>query len=199
MKLFIMPHNEASLMKLNKEDLIRTTLDYQRKFNGVLDDLKRDMPDLENELPGLKSDFSKFEAVIQVTRNINFKLFERLVTIERTCYYNKQCSGRKCLEISGIAASVADNGIASRILEILEEIDVSIDPALVGDCHHLTFHDWPEKVMIKLNRRKDICRILLNKNKLKKFKPESVKLRGETEIFTNKSFHLHYKKLWSKL
>ena len=36
-----MAHNEAFLMKLNMEDLIRITLDYQRKFNNILDDLKK--------------------------------------------------------------------------------------------------------------------------------------------------------------
>ena len=51
---------------------------------------------------------------------------------------------------------------------MLEEIDVPIDPALVEeDCHHLFFEDPPKKVITKLNRRKDICRILLNKTKQK--------------------------------
>ena len=59
-----MAHNEASLMKLNKEDLVRITLDYQGKFNNILDDLKKDISDLKSDLSGLKSDFSKLEADI---------------------------------------------------------------------------------------------------------------------------------------
>ena len=43
-----MAHVEASLMKLNKEELVRITLDYQGKFNGVLNDLKKDISDLKN-------------------------------------------------------------------------------------------------------------------------------------------------------
>ena len=35
-----MDHTEASLMKLNKEDFVRLLLDYQGKFNSILDDLK---------------------------------------------------------------------------------------------------------------------------------------------------------------
>ena len=42
-----MAHNEASPMKLNKEDLVRITLDYQWKFNSILDDLKKDISDLK--------------------------------------------------------------------------------------------------------------------------------------------------------
>ena len=92
-------------MKLNKEDLVRITLDYQGKFNNILHDLKKDISDLKSDLSGLKSDFSKLEADIQVSRNINSKLTERLVTLEVRCYANEQYSRRECQEISGIPAS----------------------------------------------------------------------------------------------
>ena len=60
-----MARDEASLMKLNKEELVRITMDYQGKFDGVLDDYLW----LKNDLSGLKSDFSKLEADIQVIIN----------------------------------------------------------------------------------------------------------------------------------
>ena len=56
-----MAHNETSLMKLNKESLIMITLDYQGKFNSILDDLKKDISDLKSDLSRLKSDFSKLK------------------------------------------------------------------------------------------------------------------------------------------
>ena len=52
--------------------------------------------------------------------------------------------------------------------------------------------------MIKLNCRKDICRILLNKSKHKNLKPESVHLPGEAKFFINESLRLYYNKLCSK-
>ena len=103
-----MAHNEASLMKLNEEDLVRITLDYQGKFNNILDDLKKDISDLKSDLSGLKSDFSKLEADIKVSRNVNSKLPERLLTVERRCYANEQYSRRECLEILGIPASLGN-------------------------------------------------------------------------------------------
>ena len=115
--------------------------------------------------------------------------------MERRCYANEQYSRRKCLEISGIPASVADNGLESKFLEILEEIDIPIDPNLVEDYHRLPSKSSPKKVIIKLNRRKDIRRILLNKSKLKNLKPESVNLPGETNFFIDESLGLYYKKV----
>ena len=93
-----MAQNEASLMRLNKEDLVRITLYYQGKSNNILDDLKKDISDLKCDLSGLKSDFSKLEADIQVSRNVNSKLFERFVTMERRCYAKEQYSRSECLE-----------------------------------------------------------------------------------------------------
>ena len=72
------------------EYLVRITLDYQGMFNNILDDLKKDIFGLKNDLSGLKSDFSKLEAVIQVTRNVNYKLSERLMEMERRCNVNEQ-------------------------------------------------------------------------------------------------------------
>ena len=70
-----MAHNEASLMKLNKENLVRITLDsgrFEERFS-----------DLKSNLSGLKADFSKLEADIQASRNVNSELSEKLVTIKR--------------------------------------------------------------------------------------------------------------------
>ena len=48
-----MAHSEASLMKLNKKYLVKMTLDYQEKFNSILDDMKIDISDLKSDLSGL--------------------------------------------------------------------------------------------------------------------------------------------------
>ena len=69
-------------MKLNKEDLVRITLDYHGKFKNILIDQKKDISDLKCDLSGLKSYFSKLDADIQVSRNANYKLSERHVTME---------------------------------------------------------------------------------------------------------------------
>ena len=135
-------------MKLNNEELARITLDYQERFIDVLDDLKRDISHLKKNRSGLKSDFSKLTTDIQVTRNVNIKLSERLVTKERRCYANVQYFMRECPELSGIPASISDNSLESNVLEILEEeIDVPIYSSFVEDCHCLPFKGSPKKFL----------------------------------------------------
>ena len=133
-----MDHTEASLMKLNKEDLVRFLLDYQGKFNSILDDL-------ENSFDELKTKFIKLEADVNISKNANSKLSDRLINAERKCFANEQYSRREYLEISGIPPSVKDNELETKVLTILEEIDAPVDPGLVEDCHRLPSRGNPRR------------------------------------------------------
>ena len=99
-----MSHNESSLMRLNKEDLVRMLLDYQGKFSNILDELKSNL----NEL---KTKFCKLESDLHISRNVNDKLSDKLVVLERKCHANEQYPRRECLEISGIPAELRDKDI----------------------------------------------------------------------------------------
>ena len=74
-------------------------LDYQEKFNNILDELK-------NDLNELKTKFCKLEPDLHIIRNVNDKLSGKLVGLERKCHVNKQYSRRKCLGILGIFTEI---------------------------------------------------------------------------------------------
>ena len=69
-----MSHTESSLMRLNKEGLVRMLLDYQGKFNNILDELK-------NNLNELKTKFCKLEFDLHISRNVNDKLSDKLIVL----------------------------------------------------------------------------------------------------------------------
>ena len=186
-----MSHTESSLMRLNKEDLVRMLLDYQGKFNNILDELKIDLNDL-------KTRFCKLESDLHISRNVNDKLSDKLVALERKCHVNEQYSRRECLEISGIPAEVGDKDIEKKVFEILDAIDAPVNTDLVDDCHRIPSKSSPKKVILKLSRRKDSRRVLLNKKKLKQLKPESLNLPAGVNIYINESLCPYYKKLWTK-
>ena len=81
----------------------------------------------------------------------------------------------KCWQIG-----IADKDLESKVLEILEEIDVPIDPTLVEDCHRLPSKGSSKKVIIKLNGHKGIHRILSNKTKLVRNGSLRIKLSNES-------------------
>ena len=84
--------------------MVRVLLDYQGKFNNILDELK-------NELNELKTKFSKGESDLHSSGNVNDKLTDKLVVLERKCHANEQYSRKECLEISGIPPEVGDKDI----------------------------------------------------------------------------------------
>ena len=86
----------------------------------------------------------------------------------------------------------------TKILRIVEEIDAPVVPGLVEDCHCLPSKGNPKKVVFKLNFPKDARKVLLKKQQLKNFDPETVNLPSGTKIYINKSLCTYYKKLWPK-
>ena len=96
-------------------------LDYQGKFNNILDELKNDLNELE------RTKFCKLESNLQFLRNVNDKLSDKLVVLERKCHINEQYSRRECLEISGIPAEVGDKGIEEKVLEIFHAIGAPVN------------------------------------------------------------------------
>ena len=55
-----MDHTESFLMRLSKEALLRLLLDYQGKFNSILDDLKKNFDELKTKFTKLEVDLNVF-------------------------------------------------------------------------------------------------------------------------------------------
>ena len=62
------------------------------------------------------------------------------------------------MENSDIRSSVEDNELDTKVLITPEE------PGLVEDCHRLPFKGNIKRIILKLNPRKDVRKVLLNKS-----------------------------------
>ena len=68
-------HESYQLWNSNEEALVHLLLDYQGKFNSILNDLK-------NNFNELKAKFTKLEIDLNLSRNINSKLSDKLLKAE---------------------------------------------------------------------------------------------------------------------
>ena len=177
-----MAYSLSSLIKLSREELANTVLDYQHKFDNYLGSINA-------ELLELKTKFTKMESDLKV------KLMERLVVTERKCYANEQYSRRECLQISGIPESVSDNAFEDKIQGVLRGIDTEN----IESCHRLKGNGSKGRVILKLSKRKDAEKTKLNKKKLKNIDHRKIGLSSGTKVFINESLCGYYKLLWSKL
>ena len=151
--------SEAALRKLTKDEVIALTLEYQAKFDNTLSNF-------DKELSERRNNFKKIESELSVSKNVDSKLHERLVALERQFLGNSQYSRRECLEINSIPDSISNDALEEATIKISDKLDVAIDPSNIEDCRWLK-SNGPKKVIIKFARRKDANLIRKNKNKLK--------------------------------
>ena len=107
-----MAHTLAYLEKLRKSDLARLVMDYQNKFDTVLNNINSELLDLKNK-------FTKLESDLEISRNINNKLVEQVTRLERKCWENEQYSRRECIEISGIPQSIEQIDLERTVVNVL--------------------------------------------------------------------------------
>ena len=94
--------SEDVLRKITKDEVIALTLEYQAKFDNTLSNINRELSELRN-------DFKNIESELSASKNVNSKLRERVVALERQCWGNNQYSRRECLEITVVPDSVSND------------------------------------------------------------------------------------------
>ena len=153
---------DSSLINLNKKDLLRLLLDYQGKFNSILDDLK-------NNIDQLKSRFTKLEVDLNIFRNVNSKLSDSLTNVGRKWFANKPYSRRECLEFSASLLVSRSKNWRPMYLAFWKNLTPPVDAGLVEDCQSLPSKENLKKVILKLNSPIDEGSI--ERKKLKNNKP----------------------------
>ena len=106
--------SESALKKLHKDEIINLALDYQSKFDSRLEGIR-------NELSYLKKDFEQLISDLSVTKIVNTKLKDKVVSLERQTWSNSQYSRRECLELSGITETIENKDLEGIVLDIFEK------------------------------------------------------------------------------
>ena len=154
-----MAHTLASLKKLRKSDLARLVMDYQNKFDTVVNNINSELLDLKNKFIKLQSD-------LKISRNVNNKLVDQVTRLDRKCWVNEQSSRRDCTEISGMPQSIKHIDLEKKVLKVLDKIDAPADPQNIEACHRLKSDDngLSNKVIVKFSKRKDMVRVMNKKS-----------------------------------
>ena len=110
-----MVYTGFALSKLNKDDLIRITLDMKKNQNSILSDMKNELSVYLNQL---------------------LKKKNCRIMLESKCWSNKQYSRREGLKISGIPSDTEAGKLEETVLKVFEKLDNDVDPKNVECCHH---------------------------------------------------------------
>ena len=162
--------------------LIRMALvkDFEEILDTRISALKAGNEELKGKLIELKKQHKN--DVVQLETDIN-----RL----------EQYGRRSNVEISGIPDEVSDAHLEDKIMEILGEINVRVEPKEVEACHRLPqgrFSKGLKRTVIRFTNRK-ICDVIhRNKKKLKNV--DKKKLCLKDNVYVNYSLCRDYRKLW---
>ena len=143
--------SEATLKKLSKDEVINLLLDYQNKFETTLTRMNADLSGLRQDLSDLKQNCIKLESELSVARQVNNKLKEHIVSLERQCWSNSQYSRRECLEITGIPDKTDQKDLENTALNIFRKLNVETDSLNIEECHWLP-SKGPKRAIIKFSK-----------------------------------------------
>ena len=140
--------------------------------------------------------FSKLQAEVSVTKQVNIFLSSRLVSIERHCWLNAQYSRWECLDIVGIPNEVEADALDEKVVNIFEKLECNISTEHIEACHRTSKKNTT--VVVKFSQRKDCQQVLDVKKDLLKIEVEGTDLPGQNKLLINKSLCPYCKVIWAK-
>ena len=166
---------------------------FDSTFSAINDELK--------ELKELRTNFRKLETDLVVTRNINKKLIQQLILVERKWLANQQNSrqtNKTPVESTWhFRKSWVCSGWWLGRLRLKNFNECNISCANIEACHRLKSKANPKRVIIKLSERANVFNILQRKKKLKSADITNVSLPEGSLVFKYQTLCSYYEHLWS--
>ena len=135
--------------------------------------------------------FEKLEAEISLSQNVNNKLKEQLIMVEKQCWKNEQYSRRECVEVCGLPENISEKDV----VDLCNELDVNIND--LEACHPIKSKGM-KRIILKFGKRKHCKQVLVNRSKLKGMDLTAYGVEEGKSVYINESLCGYYKGLWSK-
>ena len=114
-----MADSETSLIRLNKDDFIRLTLDQQKKLHYFWQ--------ITKELTELCQSYTKLESDLTITKAVKLSFKNQIIMLERQCLNNAQYFNRETLEIFRIPENIDNGELEGKVLPVFSKPNLSID------------------------------------------------------------------------
>ena len=138
---------------LKKTELVQKILD---PIGKVMVDA--DLNKLCAKIERLTESMNQIVAEHNIMKNVNEKLEEKIVYLEKDQGEGEQYSRRNNIEISGIPNRISDEDLENAIISICKDSGVEIDPRDVEGCHRLSLsrnsRGQDKRVIVKFVNRK---------------------------------------------
>ena len=167
-----------------KQYLLLTRKALVKDFSKILND---QIAALKAENLSLKSDVAELEK----------KIIQNKIEYETDINRLEQYGRRSNVEIAGIPDEISNTDLEGKVVEILKEIDVAVNPREIEACHRLPkgrFTKGPARTIVRFVNRKNCDAIFSKKRNLKNIDKKKLKIREN--IYINHSLCRDYRRLW---
>ena len=125
-----------------------------------------DISNLCNQISKLNDTISQLHSTnekisdLTVVKNVNAKLEERIISLEKSQAKSEQYSRRNNIELSGIPNDIPEDNLEKVVIGICHDSDVEIEPKDIDGCHRLPAsrysRDSNKRVIVKFMNRKHL-------------------------------------------
>ena len=156
--LFIL--SELAINAIKKPELVQKIVALKGKviMDADISNLCNQISKLNDTISQLHSTNKKIRSELAVVKNVNTKLEERIIYLEKNQAKLEQYSQRNNIELSGIPNDIPENNLEKVVINICHDSGLEIEPKDIEGCHCLPISRYSrnsnKSVIVKFVNRK---------------------------------------------
>ena len=123
---------------------------------------------LAEAIDRISSENRKLTSELVIKKNVNSRLEERIINLEKIQVKGEQYSQRNNVELSGIPNSICDKDLKNTVINICKESERDVDARDIEGCRQLPLsrnsRGHNKKVIVRFVNRKQVEAFLKDKN-----------------------------------
>ena len=131
--------SESTISAIKKPELVQKIIALKGKVivDADISNLCSQISKLNNTISQLHSTNEKIRSELAVVKNVNTKLEERIISLEKNQAKSKQYSRRNKIELSCIPNDIPEDNLEKVLIDICHDFGLEIEPKDIEGCHRL--------------------------------------------------------------
>ena len=181
--------SESAINVTKKPELAQkiTTLKRKVAVDSEISSLCNQISKLNDTISQLHSANEKIRSELAVVKNVNTKLEERFISLEKNQAKYKQYSRHNNTELSGIPNDIPEDNLEKILIDICHDSSLEIYPKDIEGCHRLPAskysRDLNKSVIIKFINKKHPEALLRNKKSICSKDSPHLNVDGKGSLF----------------
>ena len=152
--------SESAINAIKKPELVQKIVALKGKVivDADISNLGNQISKLNDSISQLHSTTKKIRSELAVVKNVNTKLEEQIICLEKNQAKSEQYSRCNNIKLSGIPNDIPENNLEKVVIDICHDSGLEIEPKDIEGCHCLPIsrysRDSNKRVTVKFLNRK---------------------------------------------